>query len=325
MSSTKRPAAVPDPPTHGVDADPPAVRRSRPRTLDARAGCLDPLAHWGAPLLDAEHEAVLARRIEAGLLAREALERGVAPDGGPLPASRDELHHLVREGQQAWERFHASNIGLVVRAVVEINGRADDDLLQQGFEALGAALRAYDVERGCRFSTLAHRYVHNAVTLARRRRDSLLTASEGRLRGLALVGATRAELEESGRDPGVDAVAERVGRPAEWVAAHWTREHRMGADISEIDLDPPAPPGDEDAGDWWLDELPAVERRVLCARFGLRGSAVLGHRVLAAQERMTVSALRTVERRALDHVRELLLHGEIRRQPVPAPLDLIAC
>ena len=60
-------------------------------------------------LLSRDEEVDLARRIEAGLLAREALDRpiDVAPD-----LVRD-LRDLAARGDAAWERFHLANLGLV--------------------------------------------------------------------------------------------------------------------------------------------------------------------------------------------------------------------
>lgn len=297
------------------------------RTLAAPASLLGRRGGWGEPLLDAATEQELAWRIEAGLLAREALEEGTAPPG----ATADELQCLVTEGEQAWERFHASNLGLVVKLVRDIDGRLDDDLLQQGLEALGAAIRVFDARRGLRFSTLAHRYVQHAVAVARRRRDTLLATPDGRLRNLALVAAQRAELAELGQAETVGAVAARLGRPESWVAAHWTREQRVAPDVSEVEGagvrlvrdDPGRDPLAEAAAStgagaalgcpgpmWWLAHLPADEARLLRLRFGLDGRPPLTCARIAAHDGVPVVRLRQQERRALAHVRGLLLHGE---------------
>ena len=80
-----------------------------------------------APLLTPEQEQVLARRIEAGVLAAELLASGARP----VAATVEELVLLVDAGRQAWHDFLLANLRLVWKLVGRESGRAGlpiDDL-----------------------------------------------------------------------------------------------------------------------------------------------------------------------------------------------------
>lgn len=114
-------------------------------------------------LLSADDEIELARAIEAGLIAAEAL-------GGrfrvPAGTSTPELTQLVAEGHAAWRRMWLANMGLV-RMLAHREGRTlrapADDLMQEGCLGLAQAIMRWDYRRGTRFSTVAWPWIENRL------------------------------------------------------------------------------------------------------------------------------------------------------------------
>ncbi|MDR1212814.1 MAG: sigma-70 family RNA polymerase sigma factor [Propionibacteriaceae bacterium] len=114
------------------------------------------------PRLSADQERQLAWRIEAGLLARAALEarsqtNQTDPDptdraglaGAAVPASQAELEALARQGEAARQAMVLANIGLV-RVIVRDFARpgTSSDLFQDGCLALEHAIMRFDFRRG---------------------------------------------------------------------------------------------------------------------------------------------------------------------------------
>lgn len=114
------------------------------------------------PLLSAEREVELAHRIEAGLLARERLERRPRD-----PHVRD-LELLVSEGVEAKDEFVCANLRLVVSVAKAYRGRGLDflDLIQEGNLGLIRAVEKFDHEKGNKFSTYATWWIRQAITRA---------------------------------------------------------------------------------------------------------------------------------------------------------------
>jgi len=105
------------------------------------------------PLLTAEEEKDLARRIEAGVYADHLLATGC-----PHWATTDELAAVKQDGEAAWNHFYTANLKLVMAVAWRWARlfRVDaEDVAQECCLALGGAIRAWDYRRGARFSTLA--------------------------------------------------------------------------------------------------------------------------------------------------------------------------
>ncbi|WP_405015525.1 RNA polymerase sigma factor [Kitasatospora sp. NBC_01539] len=119
-------------------------------------------------LLTAEEEVELARRIEAGLFAEEALGRaaagGDALDGGLV---RD-LDRLVVVGRMAKRRLIEANLRLVVSVAKRYVGRGLTllDLVQEGNLGLIRAVEKFDYARGYKFSTYATWWIRQAMSRA---------------------------------------------------------------------------------------------------------------------------------------------------------------
>ncbi|WP_155372216.1 RNA polymerase sigma factor SigB [Catellatospora vulcania] len=112
-------------------------------------------------LLTAEQEVVLARRIEAGLMAEYVMERdGIAHD-------RD-FATVIREGQAAKNHLLEANLRLVVSIAKRYTGRgmAFLDLIQEGNLGLIRAVEKFDYTKGYKFSTYATWWIRQAITRA---------------------------------------------------------------------------------------------------------------------------------------------------------------
>jgi RNA polymerase primary sigma factor len=115
-------------------------------------------------LLTAEDEVRLAKAIEAGNAAREELAEGSVPK-----RRREELERTVREGQEAFDTFVASNLRLVVNIAAKFARRSTldlNELIQEGNLGLIRAVEKFDWRRGYKFSTYATWWIRQAVTRA---------------------------------------------------------------------------------------------------------------------------------------------------------------
>ncbi|TMR16132.1 RNA polymerase sigma factor [Nonomuraea zeae] len=116
------------------------------------------------PLLTAEQEIELAKRIEAGLFAQERL------DNEPhLPAElRADLEWIVDDGARAKRRMLEANLRLVVSIAKRYTGRGMLflDLIQEGNLGLIRTIEKFDYRLGYKFSTYATWWIKQAITRA---------------------------------------------------------------------------------------------------------------------------------------------------------------
>ena len=117
------------------------------------------------PLLNAEQEVELAKRIEAGLFAEEQLARDA---GGLLPKLRNELHWIAQDGRRAKNHLLEANLRLVVSLAKRYTGRGMLflDLIQEGNLGLIRAVEKFDYTKGYKFSTYATWWIRQAITRA---------------------------------------------------------------------------------------------------------------------------------------------------------------
>ncbi|MHB2023852.1 MAG: RNA polymerase sigma factor RpoD [Mycobacteriales bacterium] len=116
------------------------------------------------PLLSAEEEVELAKRIEAGVLASERLSLSSQL---PVDLARD-LAAVEREGQLAKKRLIEANLRLVVSIARRYVGRGMHllDLIQEGNIGLIRAVEKFDYTKGYKFSTYATWWIRQAITRA---------------------------------------------------------------------------------------------------------------------------------------------------------------
>jgi RNA polymerase primary sigma factor len=117
------------------------------------------------PLLNAEQEVELAKRIEAGLFAEEQLNQ----EGDNLPADvRAELEWIAEDGRRAKNHLLEANLRLVVSLAKRYTGRGMLflDLIQEGNLGLIRAVEKFDYTKGYKFSTYATWWIRQAITRA---------------------------------------------------------------------------------------------------------------------------------------------------------------
>jgi len=117
------------------------------------------------PLLTAEEEVDLAKRIEAGLFASEKLAGTTKKLDAKL---RRELDLIERDGQIAKRKLVEANLRLVVSIAKRYVGRGMLflDLIQEGNLGLIRAVEKFDYTKGYKFSTYATWWIRQAITRA---------------------------------------------------------------------------------------------------------------------------------------------------------------
>ena len=146
------------------DEDLPAAR------VAAAGATADPVKDYlkqigKVPLLTAEQEVELAKRIEAGLFAEEKL----AESGGALTAATGvDLERVAEDGRRAKNHLLEANLRLVVSLAKRYTGRGMLflDLIQEGNLGLIRAVEKFDYTKGYKFSTYATWWIRQAISRA---------------------------------------------------------------------------------------------------------------------------------------------------------------
>jgi RNA polymerase primary sigma factor len=117
------------------------------------------------PLLNAEQEVELAKRIEAGLFAEEKLAEGRHSLSGD---ARIDLEWIAEDGTRAKNHLLEANLRLVVSLAKRYTGRGMLflDLIQEGNLGLIRAVEKFDYTKGYKFSTYATWWIRQAITRA---------------------------------------------------------------------------------------------------------------------------------------------------------------
>jgi RNA polymerase primary sigma factor len=117
------------------------------------------------PLLNAEQEVELAKRIEAGLFAEEKLAEGARQLNTD---QRIDLEWIAEDGTRAKNHLLEANLRLVVSLAKRYTGRGMLflDLIQEGNLGLIRAVEKFDYTKGYKFSTYATWWIRQAITRA---------------------------------------------------------------------------------------------------------------------------------------------------------------
>ena len=117
------------------------------------------------PLLNAEQEVELAKRIEAGLFAEEKLAEGAR---SLSTDARIDLEWIAEDGTRAKNHLLEANLRLVVSLAKRYTGRGMLflDLIQEGNLGLIRAVEKFDYTKGYKFSTYATWWIRQAITRA---------------------------------------------------------------------------------------------------------------------------------------------------------------
>lgn len=270
-------------------------------------------------LLTPDEEHALALRIEAGVLAADALAEGRCPVG----ATAAELEQLVVEGEAARNRFTEANLGLagmVTRHLALRSGGNSAEIFQEACVGLLVAVMRFDCRRGFRFATYALFWVraYAGATAARTHGDQNLPTS--RATQLRTLRGVEAALEQSlGRSASPRDVAEVVGRPESWVAE--VLAHAPPLSLAELDPDehrwfpasPELAPSVEVSA--LLRELPQEQRTVLELRLGFATGEPLSYTTVSDRLEVSVSRVRRMERKALERLRAVCPYDDANLAP----------
>jgi RNA polymerase primary sigma factor len=117
------------------------------------------------PLLNAEQEVELAKRIEAGLFAEEKLAETMP---GLSDDQRFDMQWIAEDGRRAKNHLLEANLRLVVSLAKRYTGRGMLflDLIQEGNLGLIRAVEKFDYTKGYKFSTYATWWIRQAITRA---------------------------------------------------------------------------------------------------------------------------------------------------------------
>ncbi|MFN8442670.1 MAG: RNA polymerase sigma factor RpoD [Caldilineaceae bacterium] len=272
------------------------------------------------PLLTAEEEVALAKRMEKGREARKKLNQGVDDWD-----EREKHLWFVRDGQAAQEHLIKANSRLVVSVAKKYVGRGVPflDLIQEGNIGLIRAVKKFDYRRGYKFSTYATWWIRQAVTRA--------IADQGRTIRVPvhmyeqinrLTRTSRQLVQELGRDPTTDEIAGELGVSSRKV------EHIMRVSQRPLSLEMPV--GEEEdsyLGDFIEDEDAAApseaagqqllrevideifqsltprEVRILQLRFGLVDGYCYTLEEVGKKFGVTRERIRQIEAQALSRLR----------------------
>ncbi len=281
------------------------------------------------PLLTAEQEVSLAKRIERGRRARESMARG-----GISESRRTHLRLYIEDGWAAREHLITANSRLVISVAKKYMGRGVPflDLIQEGNIGLIRAAKKFDYRRGHKFSTYATWWIRQAVTRA--------IADQGRTIRVPvhmgdqinrLLRTSHQLTQFLGRDPTTEELADALSvtpkkvenmiqvarRPISLETPTDEEEDSVLADFIE-DEDSPAPAEAvtksllrEQLRDV-LHTLPPREVRILQLRYGLHDGQSYTLEEVGRKMGVTRERVRQIEAQALSRLR----HPSHRRKLV---------
>lgn len=278
------------------------------------------------PLRTAEEEIDLAKRIRAGLAARQECER--ASEGADRRAV---LRRIVRDGERAAALLTEANLRLVVSISRRYRGQGMDllDLTQEGTLGLLTAVRRFDPARGFRFSTYASWWIRQAVLSALATRSRVLRMPTQAYEIAGRVRALETELfQRTGREATEEELAERLDlkparlreiRRAAYEFASLdaplagTQTVTLGSTVVDDRLvGPEASVGATMARETLLRAVGSLadrERQVVELRYGLHDGRARTLEEVGDRLGITRERVRQIEQRALDKLCQPRLDG----------------
>jgi RNA polymerase primary sigma factor len=277
------------------------------------------------------HEA-LRRYILAGNDADLTLEMGWDPEMREAHIkARDRRGRLVRIGKEGREQLTAANLRLVVSIAKKYIGRGMSflDLIQEGNIGLIRAVEKFDYEKGFKFSTYATWWIRQAITRAIADQARTIRIPVHMVETInRLIRVSRQLLQELGREPTVEEIAEAMSKGQEvQVTPEKVREIIK---VSQEPVSLETPIGEEEdshLGDFIedrgalapaeaashqllkeqveavLDSLSGRERRVLQLRFGLEDGRARTLEEVGKEFNVTRERIRQIEAKALRKLR----------------------
>ncbi|HEX7495721.1 MAG TPA: RNA polymerase sigma factor RpoD [Candidatus Limnocylindrales bacterium] len=280
---------------------------------------------------DAVAYPALRRWVEAGPDADLLKRLGWDPE---VPTNTKLAHRkgeLVRIGRDAREQLTSANLRLVVSIAKKYIGRGMSflDLIQEGNIGLIRAVEKFDYEKGYKFSTYATWWIRQAITRAIADQARTIRIPVHMVETInRLIRVSRTLLQELGREPTVDEIAEAMSKGQEQVVT--PEKVREIIKVSQEPVSLETPIGEEEdshLGDFIedrgalapaeaashqllkeqveavLDSLTGRERRVLQLRFGLEDGRARTLEEVGKEFNVTRERIRQIEAKALRKLR----------------------
>jgi RNA polymerase primary sigma factor len=168
------------------------------------------------PLLNAEQEVELAKRIEAGLFAEDKL----AAADKLAPKLKRELEIIAEDGRRAKNHLLEANLRLVVSLAKRYTGRGMLflDLIQEGNLGLIRAVEKFDYTKGYKFSTYATWWIRQAITRAMADQARTIRIPVHMVEVInKLARVQRQMLQDLGREPSPEELAKELDMTPEKV------------------------------------------------------------------------------------------------------------
>ena len=283
------------------------------------------------PLLTAQEEVMLAKRMEAAEFARARLEEPEVEQIEVMSWSEEQsLRATLLDGEMAQEHLIRANARLVISVAKKYIGRGVPflDLIQEGNIGLIRATNKFEYQRGHKFSTYATWWIRQAVSRA--------VADQGRTirvpvhMGDQLNRMRRVQLQllqELGREPKIDELASGMDTTPDKV------ENLLEISRRPVSLETPIDDeGDSTFGDFVedsnspapseevathllhtqlqqaLDKLPDREAQILRLRYGLADGRVYTLEEVGQTIGVTRERVRQLEAQALNRLRQSSAH-----------------
>jgi RNA polymerase sigma factor RpoD-like protein len=273
----------------------------------------------------------LERWILAGNDAELLKRMGYDPE---VPLNTKLAHRkgeIVRIGRDAREQLTSANLRLVVSIAKKYIGRGMSflDLIQEGNIGLIRAVEKFDFEKGFKFSTYATWWIRQAITRAIADQARTIRIPVHMVETInRLIRVSRQLLQELGREPTVEEIAEAMSKGQEVVVTPEKVREIMKVSQEPVSLETPI--GEEEdshLGDFIedrgalapaeaashqllkeqveavLDSLTGRERRVLQLRFGLEDGRARTLEEVGREFNVTRERIRQIEAKALRKLR----------------------
>jgi RNA polymerase primary sigma factor len=285
------------------------------------------------PLLTADEEKDLGKKIKAGLVAQAKLN---SSDGGLSFAERRKLQRTAKDGEKAKDHMVRANLRLVVSVARRYDRKELQlaDLIQEGNIGLMHAADKYDYEKGFKFSTYATWWIRQSMTRA--------LADQGR--NIRIPGhmmevvnrVQRAERDltaELGRMPTPEEVALRSSLTVEKLldimqlaipttsldapVGYNTDDLTVGDTIADSDENDPISSTERsqlrEVVEKTLNDLPEREQEIVAMRFGIgQFDRIYTLEEVAEKMKVTRERVRQIEQKTLARLRHASSNNNLR-------------